>query len=217
MSGYLAVELLLGVLVLTAMAMVLCRGLRRSVLASVVQALALCAIFVLLAQALEAEGLLARSVTTLVLKAIAAPAVILFAMGKVSASLDSADPVIGAPVFMGLTALEFAASFVIVGFVIPASMQAAVPVAGIALGLFLMGLLAFVAHRDMLRQVMGYLLMETGSHLLLALLAPAMPEVAELCVSAVSFAVVCAMCAFAVYVSRVTLTLDSDLLHELKG
>lgn len=217
MTGYIAINALLCLLILTAVAMVLCRGTRRAVLAYVVQAVVLCGILLILAEALESEGLLMRSGTTFVFKALVIPAVILFAFKKAGEGHEVAEPVIGATAFLLVCAAELAACFCIVAAVAPASMAAVAPVLAIALGLFLMGLSAIVAHRDIFRQILGYLLMEAGSHLMLALLAPTVPELAEACVTLVSVLAVSAMCVFAVYVRRVTYTLDTDQLHELKG
>lgn len=217
MSGYAFANALGCLLVLTAVLMVSLKSVRAAVAACAVQSLALCGVIALAGVAAGSEELLARSATTLVLKAVAVPAIILFALRKVGGSGARVAPVVGTPQIMAVFALELAVCFGIVSLAAPASAEGAVPVLAISLGLFFMGLTAIVAQRDIFGQMLGYLLMECGTHALLVFLAPAMPEFAELCVSAVSVLVVVAMCAFAVYVGRVTGGRDTDLLHELKG
>ncbi len=217
MTGYAVANALLLLLVLFAMGVALCRGTRRALASYVAQTVVLCAILLALAEALAFEGMLMRSGIALLLKAVLIPAIILIALKRAGDEPVPVEPVVGATTFLALAALEILACFCAVSFLAPLAYAELVPALGIALGLFLMGLTAIVVHRDVFRQILGYLLMEAGSHLVLALLAPAMPEFAEVCVTLASVLAVLVMCVFAVYIRRVANTLDTDQLHELKG
>lgn len=217
MSEYAAMGILLCLLILLSAVVALCKNVRGAVLAYALQVLVLCGVLFLLADSASAEGLLAKLGTTVVLKAVLIPVVILFALEKAEAAEAEAAPAVGPAVFLLLTALEITVCFCFVSAVAPSGSDAALPVLSVAFGLFFMGLSVVVVYRDVFRQIFGYLLMEAGSHLALAVLAPAMPEVAEISITLASVLVVSVMCFFAVCIRRAVRTLDTDQLRELKG
>lgn len=215
MSEYAAMGILLCLLVLLSAVVALCKNVRGAVFAYALQVLVLCGVLFLLADSASAEGLLAKLGTTVVFKAVLIPVVILFALEKAAASETA--PAVGPAAFLLLTALEITVCFCFVSAMAPSGSDAALPVLSVAFGLFFMGLSVVVVYRDVFRQIFGYLLMEAGSHLALAVLAPAMPEVAEISITLASVLVVSVMCFFAVCIRRVVRTLDTDQLRELKG
>lgn len=217
MSEYAAMGILLCLLVLLAAVVALCKNMRGAVLAYALQVLVLCGVLFLLADSASAEGLFAKLGTTVVLKAVLIPAVILFALKKADAAGSEVAPAVGPAAFLVLTAFEITVCFCLVSAMAPSGSDAVLPVLSVAFGLFFMGLSVVVVHRDVFRQILGYLLMEAGSHLALAMLAPAMPEIAEVSVTLASVLVVSVMCFFAVCIRRVVHTLDTDQLRELKG
>ena len=82
---------------------------------------------------------------------------------------------------------------------------------------FFIGLTCIVTQRNIVKQIFGYCLMENGSHVTLALLAPEAPELVEVGIATDAFFAVIIMAVVAVRIYRTAHTLDADDLMELKG
>lgn len=214
MNEYTALYVLAILLGVSALFMLGCKNERWACAGYAIHALTLC---IMLAAVEGADGLDAMSVLTLACNVLAVPLVLLVAIAKTGMHERCVPAVVSPAVFMALAAGELVAGCAMASFVLAGAAQESVLLFALALTLFFVGLTAIVVQRDLFKQVFGYLLMESGTHLMLALLAPGMPAFAEASVSVVSVFVVVVMCAFAVFVSRSLGTLDTDRLHALKG
>ena len=82
---------------------------------------------------------------------------------------------------------------------------------------FFVGLTCIISQRNILKQIFGYCLMENGSHVTLALLAPTAPEIIEIGIATDAIFAVIIMSAVVVRIWNDTKSLDSHDLTELKG
>ena len=76
------------------------------------------------------------------------------------------------------------------------------PALAVSLAHFFLGLACIVTQRNILKQVFGYCLMENGSHLTLALLAPNAPELVEVGIATDAIFAVIVMAVLASRISR---------------
>lgn len=93
----------------------------------------------------------------------------------------------------------------------------ATPALAISFAHFFVGLTCIISQRNILKQIFGYCLMENGSHVTLALLAPTAPEIIEIGIATDAIFAVIIMSAVVVRIWNDTKSLDSHDLTELKG
>ena len=91
------------------------------------------------------------------------------------------------------------------------------PALAISFAHFFVGLTCIISQRNILKQIFGYCLMENGSHVTLALLAPTAPEIIEIGIATDAIFAVIIMSAVVVRIWNDTKSLDSHDLTELKG
>ena len=82
---------------------------------------------------------------------------------------------------------------------------------------FFVGLTCIVIQRSIFKQIFGYCLMENGSHVTLALLAPQAPELVEIGVATDAIFAVIILAVLVWRMARYAHTLDAGDLCELKG
>lgn len=162
-------------------------------------------------------GLFTWAGTAFFTKVLFVPAVMLFTIKRIGPQEKETPSLISPMVSVILVAVEVLLCFVAVqGINLPTAVEVK-PALAVSLAHFFIGLTCIVTQRNILKQVFGYCLMENGSHLTLALLAPGAPHLVEVGVTtdAIFAVIIMAIVAYRVY--KVTKSLDSNDLMELKG
>jgi hydrogenase-4 component E len=178
MSGTIIVNALAVLLILTSMLVVETKRLRLAAYMYSVQSLVLVSIFLSLAIFMHAEPLFIWSITALITKAFLVPWLIIRALKKVGDQEEETAIKTTTSVFLAV--LLVAVSFVTVdSFQTYAVLKIKVAMA-VSVAHFLLGLLCILARKNALKQILGYCLMENGSHLTLALMAYNAPETVEI-------------------------------------
>ncbi|PWC36083.1 hydrogenase 4 membrane subunit [Azospirillum sp. TSO35-2] len=217
MNGFLIVNGLSGLLIVTSLLVTLAGNPANSARFYALQSFILVMLFVALAGATGSGELYLWSFSAFVTKVVLVPTIMYRAFRKLS------DPAIGSGAVMS-TALSIvaAAAVVILCFgvaskvTLPAA-DAIKPALAVSLALFFVGLGCIVAQRNILKQVFGYCLMENGSHLTLALLAPNAPELVEIGIATDAIFAVVVMAALGSRIFGTLHTLDARQLTTLKG
>ncbi|HEY8414776.1 MAG TPA: hydrogenase 4 membrane subunit [Thermaerobacter sp.] len=202
-------------LLVTSLLVVEARRLRTAAYMYAVQSLVLVSIFLALAVWMDAKPLYVWSVTALATKVILIPYLLLRTIQRVGeeeveGALSTATSVI-------IAALLVALSFGITGLLQEYAILRVKIVLAVSVAHFLLGLLAILTQKNALKQILGYCLMENGSHLTLALTAYNASETVE--IGIVTDAVF-AVAIMTVLVRRLHSgfgTLNSDRYTLLKG
>ncbi|BCV20531.1 hydrogenase 4 membrane subunit [Moorella sp. Hama-1] len=216
MSGTSVVNALAVLLILTSMLVVETRKLRRAAYMYSIQSLVLVAIFLSLAVFMQAEPLYIWSITALITKTFLVPYLIIRTLKTVGnqeeegLALETSSSIFLA---VGLVALSFV---VVEPFHMHAVLKLKVALA-VSIAHFLLGLLCILARRNALKQILGYCLMENGSHLTLAIMAYNAPETVEIGILTDAVFAVLIMTIIARRLFKVFGTLDTDKLTLLKG
>ena len=217
MSGFALVNILGGALIVTSLLVVLSKTPRRAACLYALQSLVLISLFVALGATTGSRELFIWAATGFVTKVLVVPGIILYAckkMGDAGAGLESKLTPVKT---IMVVALEVLVCFVAVqGIQLPTAIEVK-PALAISLAHFFIGLTCIVTQRNIVKQIFGYCLMENGSHVTLALLAPEAPELVEVGVATDAFLAVLIMAVVALRIYRTVHTLDADDLMELKG
>ena len=218
MSGYLIVNLLGCLLVVTSTLVVLMKKLKPSAYTYAIQSLVLVGIFVTLAVTTNSTELYTWSATAFLTKVILVPGVILFALKKIGEDADKEMPSSLSPIAVViLVIVELIVCFLVVLNIDLPTAAEVKPALAISLAHFFIGLTCITSQRNIMKQIFGYCLMENGSHLTLALLAPSAPALVETGVATDAIFAVIIMVIVAVRIYRTMGTMDAQDLSELKG
>ena len=179
MDGYVIVNVLGALLIVTSLSVMLTKSPKTSAFEYGAQSIVLVAIFITLGIITGSGSLFTWAGTATLTKVIFVPAVMLYTY-KLMGSPDNDTPSAVSPVAsIALVAVELLACFVAVsGINLPTAAEVK-PALAVSLAHFFIGLTCIVTQRNILKQVFGYCLMENGSHVTLALLAPEAPELVE--------------------------------------
>lgn len=216
MTGVNLVNTLAVLLIVTSLLVVESRKPRLSAKLYSLQSFVLVLIFLSLAVFMHAKPLYIWAVTALLTKVILVPWILLRALRKVGDAeepgtlLSPAATLIVAAIFVGL-------SFLIVTPFHTEAILKLKPALAVSIAHFLLGLLCILTRRNAVKQILGYCLMENGSHLTLAFMAFNAPETVEIGIVTDAIFAVLIMCVIAKSLFRVTGTLDTDELTSLKG
>lgn len=217
MTGYTLVNVLGALLIVTSLMVVLTKSPRATAFVYAAQSLVLVGCFISLGTVTGSTELFTWSGTAFLTKVLFVPGVILFAYKKMGSPTEDLKPSVNPMVSVVLVAVELLLCFVCVqGIQLPASAEVK-PALAVSLAHFFIGLTCIVTQRNILKQVFGYCLMENGSHLTLALLAPQAPELVEVGIATDAVFAVVIMAIIAVRIYKTNGTLDADALRELKG
>jgi hydrogenase-4 component E len=210
------INTLSGLLLLTSLLVIETKRPRRSALLYSFQSLILVLIFLALAILMDAPELYLWAVSAFVTKAILVPFILYRALAKVDETTTSLNTV-STPVSIILAAVSVIVSFTIVSQIELQSAAEFIPALAISVAHFFFGQLCIVTQRNIFKQILGFCLMENGSHLTLALLAYRAPELVEIGIAtdAVFAVIVLALLASQIY--KRLHTLDSAELTGLKG
>ena len=217
MNGYFIVNALACLLVVTALLVVISKTPRKAAWLYAVQSLVLISTFVALGNVAGSTELFTWAGTGFVTKVLLVPGIILFALKKMGNPDEHLEPVIGMAPMIVLAAIEVCVCFAVVqGISLPTAAEVK-PALAISLAHFFIGLTCIVTQRNILKQVFGYCLMENGSHLTLALLAPTAPSLVEIGIATDAVFAIIIMAVMVCRIYRTTGSLNADGLMELKG
>jgi hydrogenase-4 component E len=217
MSGYMVVNVLGCLLILTSLWVVLTKSPKKSAYVYAIQSLVLVTIFISLGATTGSSELFTWSATAFLTKVIFVPAVVLFTLKKMGNPEEDIEPVVKPAVSIILAIAEVAICFFVVQFIeLPTSAEVK-PALAVSLAHFFIGLTCIVSQRNIVKQMFGYCLMENGSHLTLALLAPTAPEIVEIGIATDAIFAVIIMAIICFRVHKSFKSLNSDNLMELKG
>jgi hydrogenase-4 component E len=208
---------LAGLLIVTAVLVTLARTPVASARLYAVQSFVLVLIFVALAVTTGSPELYLWSVSALITKVVLVPVIMVRAFGKLDDAKLGSGAILSPALSVVLAAVVVALCFVVVSGVALPGVAATKPALAVSLAHFFLGLACIVAQRNILKQVFGYCLMENGSHLTLALLAPNAPELVEVGIATDAIFAVVIMAVLATRIHATLQTLDTRELTTLKG
>lgn len=210
------VNSLSGLLIFTSLLVIETRKPTRSALLYGVQSLVLVAIFVALAVLMDAEQLYWWALSAFITKVILVPLILYRAQARMAA--PDAPTGTGGPVLsIVLAAAAVAVSFLVINHLDFQLATEFKPALAVSVAHFFFGQLCILTQRNILKQVLGFCLMENGSHLTLALLAYKAPELVEIGVATDAVFAVVIMVVLASQIFRTLGTLDASKLSALKG
>jgi hydrogenase-4 component E len=212
------VNLLGCVLVITSTLVVLSRKLRSAAIMYAVQSLVLVSMLVTLAVTTKSGELYIWSLSAFITKVLLVPGITLFAIRKIGADADVELPTKLTPVkCVLLVVVELVVCYLaVMSISLPAAAETH-PALAISLAHFFIGLTCIISQRNIMKQVFGYCLMENGSHVTLALLAPTAPGLVETGIATDAVFAVVIMVVVALKIYRTAHTLEAEDLANLKG
>ena len=210
------INTLSGLLLLTSLLVIETRKPRQSALLYSLQSLILVLIFAALATLMGAPQLYLWAASAFLTKAILVPLILYLALAKVDETTTSLNTV-SAPVSIILAAVAVVVSFTVVSQIELKSAAAFIPALAISVAHFFFGQLCIVTQRNIFKQILGFCLMENGSHLTLALLAYRAPELVEIGIATDAVFAVIVLVLLAGQIYKRLHTLDSAELNVLKG
>lgn len=210
------INTLSGLLLLTSLLVIETKKPRQSAILYSLQSLILVCIFVALAVFRGAPQLYLWAASAFVTKAVLVPLILYLALSKVDEPTTSLNTV-STPVSIILAAVAVVVSFTVVSQIQLKSAADFIPALAISVAHFFFGQLCIVTQRNIFKQILGFCLMENGSHLTLALLAYRAPELVEFGIATDAVFAVIVLVLLAGQIYKRLHTLDSAELNVLKG
>ncbi len=204
-------------LIITSLLVIESKKPSRSALLYSVQSFVLVLIFLTLAISMQAPSLFIWAGTALVTKVILVPWILHRSLSKMGDPNGQTEGGLGTAGSLFLAAAIIAISFAAVE---PFHLQAIIklkPALAVSLAHFFLGLLCILTQRNILKQALGYCLMENGSHLTLAMMAYNAPETVEIGILTDAIFAIIIMSVIGMQIFKSMSTLDSDKLTTLKG
>lgn len=216
MSSITFVNSLTGLLILTSLLVIEVKKPRWSALMYSLQSIVLVAIFVVLAYATKAEQLYLWAASAFVTKVVLVPWILYRALSQVG---DSENPrnLMGTTFSFILAAVAITVSFIVVNQIQLKAAAPFKPALAVSMAHFFFGELCILTQRNLFKQILGFCLMENGSHLTLALLAYNAPELVEIGIATDAVFGVVIMIALGNQIHKNLHTLDTSDLSTLKG
>ena len=203
-----------GLLILTSLLVIEAKTLRQSAIQYGIQSFVLVLIFLALAVTMEAEQLYLWAASAFVTKSLLVP----YILARAEKNMEGHPTSIARP----WTSIALAGVSLVVSFIIIDRLQLKIasefkPALAVSIAHFFFGQLCILTQKNMLKQVLGFCLMENGSHLTLALLAYKAPELVEIGIATDAVFGVIIMVILLVQINRSLHTLDVTELKSLKG
>lgn len=216
-TGYMLVNVLGFILVITSTMVVLSRKMRSAAYMYALQSFVLVLMLLTLGITTGSTELYMWSATAFVTKVLLVPGIMLYVIKKIG-KVDEEIPSKLTPIkCILLVVLELVVCYLaVMGIALPTALEVR-PALAISLAHFFIGLTCIVSQRNIVKQIFGYCLMENGSHVTLALLAPEAPSLVETGVATDAIFAVVIMLVIAVKIYRANGSLDVRDLMELKG
>ncbi len=216
MTSVTLVNSLSGLLILTSLLVIEVKQSRWSALMYSIQSMVLVLIFLVLAYITKAEQLYLWAASAFVTKVILVPLVLHRAMSRVGES-EMPRNAMGPTLSSIMAALAVAVSFIVVGQISLKAAEPFKPALAVSMAHFFFGELCILTQRNLFKQVLGFCLMENGSHLTLALLAYNAPELVEIGIATDAVFGVVIMIILGNQIYKSLHTLDTARLNTLKG
>jgi hydrogenase-4 component E len=210
------VNSLSGLLILTSLLVIEVKRARWSAIMYSLQSLVLVLIFFALAHITKAEQLYWWAASALITKVILVPWVLYRAMNRVSES-EMPRKALGLAVSLLMAAFAVAVSFIVVNQIALKEAAPFKPALAVSMAHFFFGELCILTQRNIFKQVLGFCLMENGSHLTLAILAYSAPELVEIGIATDAVFGVIIMIGLGNQIYKNLHTLDVAELKMLKG
>lgn len=216
MSAFVWVNVLGGLLIVTSTMVVLASTAKKSALLYMLQSFVLVMLLASLAVATQSQGLYMWSASAFLTKVVLVPGILLFTLKKIGPQQDFRSKLSPAKSIV-IIALEVLVCFAAIDGIDLYTTAEVKPALAISLAHFFIGLTCIISQRNIVKQIFGYCLMENGSHVTLALLAPQAPEIVEIGIATDAIFAVLIMAMMAYKLHKGLGTLDSDDLMDLKG
>jgi hydrogenase-4 component E len=216
MVGVNLVNGLSGLLIITSLMVIEVKQPRWSALLYSVQSLVLVLIFLALAYTTKAEQLYWWAASAFLTKVILVPWILSRALARVPND-EMPRSTIGPAVSFIMAAFAVAVSFIVINQIQLKAAAPFKPALAISLAHFFFGELCILTQRNIFKQILGFCLMENGSHLTLALLAYNAPELVEIGIATDAVFGVVIMVVLGNQIYRNLHTLDVAELNTLKG
>lgn len=216
MTGFTLVNILGGLLIATSTVVVLARTAKKSALLYMLQSFVLVLLLLSLGFATESSELFLWSASAFVTKVVLVPGILLYTIKKLGESQEVVNETSPAR-SVAIIAIEVLVCFAAVKQVDLYTAAEVKPALAISLAHFFIGLTCIISQRNIVKQIFGYCLMENGSHVTLALLAPHAPELVEIGIATDAIFAVLVMALVVRQIYRKTNSLDANNLMELKG
>jgi hydrogenase-4 component E len=203
-----------GLLILTSLLVIETKTLRMSAIQYGIQSFVLVLIFLALAVTMKAEQLYLWAASAFVTKSLLVP----YVLARAEKNMEGQPPAHVNP----WPSIALAAISLIVSFVVIDRLQLKIagefkPALAVSIAHFFFGQLCILTQKNMLKQVLGFCLMENGSHLTLALMAYNAPELVEVGIATDAVFGVIIMVILLVQINKNLHTLDVTELKSLKG
>ncbi|GIK08485.1 MAG: hydrogenase-4 subunit E [Anaerolineaceae bacterium] len=204
-----------GLLILTSLLVIEAKTLRQSAIQYGIQSFVLVLIFLALASTMEgAESLYYWAASAFLTKAVLVPII----LARAEKSMEGQPAATVRP----WASIALAGASLVVSFLVVNSLQLRIavefkPALAVSIAHFFFGQLCILTQKNMLKQVLGFCLMENGSHLTLALLAYNAPELVEVGIATDAVFGVIIMVILLVQINKSLHTLDVIELKSLKG
>ncbi len=203
-----------GLLILTSLLVIEAKTLRMSAIQYGIQSFVLVLIFLALAVTMKAEQLYLWAASAFVTKSLLVP----FILARAEKNMEGQPPANVKP----WPSIALAAVSLIVSFIVIDKLQLKIasefkPALAVSIAHFFFGQLCILTQKNMLKQVLGFCLMENGSHLTLALMAYNAPELVEVGIATDAVFGVIIMVILLVQINKSLHTLDVTQLKSLKG
>jgi hydrogenase-4 component E len=210
------VNSLSGLLILTSLLVIEVKQARWSAIMYSAQSFVLVLIFLALAYTMKANQLYLWAASALVTKVILVPYILYKAMAGVKES-EMPRETLGPAVSFILAALAVAVSFLVINQITLKEAAPFKPALAVSMAHFFFGEICIMTQRNIFKQVLGFCLMENGSHLTLAILAYSAPELVEIGIATDAVFGVLIMVVLGSQIYRNLHTLDVTELNTLKG
>lgn len=214
------VNTLVALLVVSSLYVVLTPKLKKAAISYGLQSIILVLVFVSLAIITGSHELKAWAVSATITKVILAPGIILLLIkkigpeGELSVDQPSTKP---KAIILIMAAVELVLAYwVASGIHIPQAEGLNLALA-VSLAHFFIGISCIVTQRNIVKQLLGFCLMENGSHLTLALLAPNAPKLVEIGIATDAFFAIIIISLLVLRIWKQKNSLDAQTLMNLKG
>jgi hydrogenase-4 component E len=203
-----------GLLIITSVLVIEAKTLRMSAIMYSLQSCVLVLIFLALAVTMDADQLYLWAASAFVTKALLVPYVLI----RAEKNMEGQPPARGNPwLSIGLAGVSLVVSFMVIDQLDLSVASAFKPALAVSIAHFFFGQLCILTQKNMLKQVLGFCLMENGSHLTLALMAYSAPELVEIGIATDAVFGVIVMVILLVQINRSLHTLDVTELKSLRG
>ena len=203
-----------GLLILTSLLVIETRTLRMSAIQYSIQSFVLVLIFLALAVTMKAEQLYLWAASAFVTKSLLVP----FVLARAEKNMEGQPPAhMNHWPSIALAAVSLTVSFVVIDRLQLKIASEFKPALAVSIAHFFFGQLCILTQKNMLKQVLGFCLMENGSHLTLALMAYNAPELVEVGIATDAVFGVIIMVILLVQINRNLHTLDVTELKSLRG